>query len=33
MPTGNGMNIFTITKEGIKEVVRDKAELTFKKRE
>lgn len=31
--TGNGMNIFTITKEGIKEVVRDKTELTFKKRE
>lgn len=31
--TGNGMNIFTITKDGIKEVVRDKTELTFKKRE
>ena len=31
--TGNGMNVFTITKEGIKEVVRDKTELTFKKRE
>ena len=33
MATGNGMNIFTITKEGITEVVRDKTELTFKKRE
>lgn len=33
MATGNGMNIFTITKDGIKEVVRDKTELTFKKRE
>jgi proteasome beta subunit len=32
LATGNGMNIFTITKEGIKEVVRDKTELTFKKR-
>ncbi len=33
MATGNGMNIYTITKDGIKEVVRDKTELTFKKRE
>jgi len=33
MATGNGMNIFTLTKAGIKEVVKDKAELTFKKRE
>jgi len=33
MATGNGMNIITITKDGIKEVVRDKTELTFKKRE
>ncbi len=31
--TGNGMNIFTITKDGIKEVVRDKTELIYKKRE
>jgi hypothetical protein len=31
--TGNGMNVFTITKNGIKEVVRDKTELTYKKRE
>jgi proteasome beta subunit len=31
--TGNGMTIFTITKDGIREVVRDKTELTFKKRE
>ncbi len=31
--TGNGMNVFTITKDGIKEVVRDKTELTYKKRE
>lgn len=31
--TGNGMNIYTITKDGIKEVVRDKTELAFKKRE
>lgn len=33
MATGNGMNVFTITKEGIKEVVRDKTELVHKKRE
>ncbi len=33
MATGNGMNIYTITKEGIKEVVRDKTELIHKKRE
>lgn len=33
MPTGNGMNVFTITKEGIKEVVKDKTEILFKKRE
>lgn len=31
--SGNGMNIYTITEDGIKEVVRDKTELTFKKRE
>ncbi|MBT4376150.1 hypothetical protein HOD29_02140 [archaeon] len=31
--TGNGMNIFTITKDEIKEVVRDKTELVHKKRE
>lgn len=31
--TGNGMNVFTITKDGIKEVVRDKTELVYKKRE
>lgn len=31
--TGNGMNIFTITNKGIKEVVRDKTELVYKKRE
>jgi 20S proteasome alpha/beta subunit len=33
MATGNGMNVFTITKDGIKEVVRDKAETVFTKRE
>ena len=33
MGSGNGMNIFTITKDGIKEVVKDKTELVFKKRE
>jgi len=31
--TGNGMNIFTVTKDGIKEVVRDKTELLHKRRE
>jgi len=33
MGSGNGMNVFTITKDGIKEVVRERADLQFKKRE
>lgn len=33
MGSGNGMNVFTITKDGIKEVVRERADLEFKKRE
>jgi len=33
MASGNGMNIITLTKEGITEVVSDKIEFTYKKRE